>query len=310
MADKTPIEWCDATWNVVTGCSRISPGCENCYAERLAGTRMKNTPSRIGLTRETKHGPVWTGEIRVNDKWLHDPLHWRKPRRVFVAAHGDLFHEKVSFNVLDILFSVMEQAPQHQFQVLTKRPERMTDYATMTCNMGGLVWPPMNVWWGVSVEDRARMGRINVLRDMPGPVRFLSLEPLLEDLGTLDLTGIDWVIVGGESGPGARPMHPDWVRSIRDQCVAAGVPFFFKQHGDWREALDIGAGWTNTTRQKRDGTSGPFQGSLHGPGYGEMLFGGASFPTVSNARGDLFVRVGKKRAGRALDGETWDQMPA
>jgi protein gp37 len=342
MADGTHIEWTDATWNPVTGCSVVSPGCTNCYAMRLAGTRLQHHPSRHGLTRDSKAGPVWTGEVRFNESWLDQPLRWKRDRRIFVCAHGDLFAESVPDAWIDRVFAVMALAPQHIFQVLTKRAGRMREYLTadggraapyrqvaflnerldeirrgatrrddaLAYQIGNHGWPiygeagdwPLpNVWLGVSVEDQARADeRIPDLLATPAAKRFISAEPLL---GPVDLTSIDlpdgdtyieplsgtegeereewprldWVIVGGESGPGARPMHPDWARSLRDSCQAAGVRFFFKQWGEWVSAKGY-------------------------PGHRRI---GHVFP-------DLYqmVRVGKKAAGRLLDGREWSEHPA
>jgi protein gp37 len=217
MPQSTSIEWTDTTWNPVTGCSKISPGCANCYAERLAA-RLQAMGS-----------PHYRSGFRV--AWHQDaldaPLHWQKPRRVFVNSMSDLFHEDVPFEFVERVFDVMRLAEQHQFQVLTKRSELLARYAPR------LIWPP-NVWMGVSVESSSYTYRIDQLRHVGAAIRFLSLEPLLGPVADLDLTRIDWVIVGGESGPGARPMEGDWVLDIRDQCVAVGVPFFFKQWGGVR----------------------------------------------------------------------------
>jgi protein gp37 len=252
MSDGTAIQWTEATWNPLTGCSVVSPGCTNCYAMKLAGTRLQHHSSRAGLTRETKAGPVWTGEVRFNDQWLDQPLRWRRPRMIFVCAHSDLFHPAARREWVDRIFAVMALARHHTFQVLTKRPERMREYLT-----GGWQWRvepiaagmrgkrPLlmmmqrslpNVWIGTSVEDQQRADeRIPVLIDTPAPVRWLSCEPLLGPVDVFEwlepTRGIDinWVVVGCESGPGARPMDIDWARSLRDQCGAAGVAFFCKQ---------------------------------------------------------------------------------
>ncbi len=266
MADGTKIEWTDATWNPVTGCSVVSPGCTNCYAMRLAGTRLRHIASRAGLTRESKAGPVWTGETRFNEAELLKPLHWRRPRHIFVCAHGDLFAESVPDDWIDRVFAVMALAPQHTFQVLTKRARRMRlyiskrstkhhpamDYAAIWSATGTIshpaidltAWPLRNAWLGVSAEDQTRAEeRIPDLLATPAAVRWVSAEPLLgpvklhERLGddwlasglSGERRGLDWIVVGGESGAGARPMHPAWARSIRDQCAEAGVPFFMKQ---------------------------------------------------------------------------------
>lgn len=334
MADHTKIEWTDATWNVITGCSVVSPGCTNCYAMRLAGTRLRNIPSRAGLTRDSKAGPVWNGTIRFNEEWLDQPLRWRRPRMIFVCAHGDLFAEGVTDAMLDRIFAVMALAPQHTFQVLTKRPERMRAYVGRAAGRiadtiirmrrargdadmvlvplahvtpGRAWWPLPNVLLGVSVEDQTRAEeRIPVLLDTPAAVRWISAEPLL---GPVDFTSIDtgfgwvdslqgyiryptatlghflnepidwprldWIVAGGESGPGARPMHPDWARGIRDQCAAAGVAFTFKQWGAWASVSEV---------------------ADDGAHY--------SFPDGATVR-----RVGKRAAGRNLDGQIHDAQP-
>jgi protein gp37 len=326
MAEGTLIEWArhpatglGATWNIVTGCSVVSPGCTNCYAMKLAGTRLRNHPSRQGLTIQTKAGPVWNGETRFNEQWLTQPLRWKKPHGIFVAAHGDLFAEGVTDEQLDRIFAVMALTPQHIYYVLTKRPERMRQYLAsdrvtrriydIVCDMtidmqlqviliaeprhethaphGPRVhlgtWPLKNVWLGVSVEDQARANeRIPILLDTPAAIRFISAEPLLDpiDLNVAwhdedalgsecwgdcawcaqghpplhncargkqstqqwekGRSGIDWVIAGGESGPAARPSHPDWFRTLRDQCAEADVPFFFKQWGSWIPDFEMG----------------------------------------------------------------------
>lgn len=214
MGDQTGIEWTDATWNPVTGCTKVSPGCKNCYAERLALRlrAMGNPRYRSGFG------------VTLHPDLLTLPLRWRQPRRIFVNSMSDLFHEAVPEDFIHRVFEVMADANRHVFQVLTKRSERL---ATMAPR---LRWAP-NVWQGVSVESARYMPRIDHLRTVPAAVRFLSIEPLLGPIANLPLDGIDWVIVGGESGPGRRPMAAAWAREIRDQCTQAGVPFFFKQWG-------------------------------------------------------------------------------
>ena len=352
MAETTDIEWTrsadgspGATWNVVTGCSVATPGCTNCYAMRLAGTRLQHHASRVGLTMDTKAGPVWTGEVRFNEQWLTQPLTWRRPRKIFAAAHGDLFHEAVPDDVLDRVFAVMALCPQHTFQVLTKRAGRMRSYMTAPsrkraiaarvmciselrarevgshkgrialdhfsrCFAGSGPFP--NIWFGVSVEDQRRADeRIPDLLATPAAVRWISAEPLLGpvSLSAIPVPGddgqhmhalyghehagmvgqcvdwtppLDWVVVGGESGPGARPMQPAWARSLRDQCAAAATPFLFKQHGSW---LARSQGADDETCKR--------------------------FPHIGSGDGqDVLYRVGKKAAGRLLDGEQHDGMPA
>lgn len=338
MADKTGIEWTDATWNPIVGCSIVSKGCTNCYAMKVAGARTKHTAKYQGLTAGSKAGPVWTGEVRFWEKALLDPLKWKEPRRVFVNSMGDLFHESIPDEWIDRCFAVMALCTQHTFQILTKRPERMLVYLAdpyaqsriaratweatpvdRTITDVGLTfapterpsvyfvdnWPLKNVWLGTSTEDQASAdGRIPLLLATPAAKRFISAEPLL---GAIDLTSIrfpnangatedwdalalhgaagntlDWVIVGGESGPKARPMHPDWARSLRDQCQAAGVPFFFKQWGEWIDADAPGVDMLGTVTSP-----------LH--------------PWPDNKHS---VRIGKKAAGNSIDGREWSEFPA
>jgi len=364
MADTTKIEWTDATWNPVTGCSVVSPGCTHCYAMRLAGTRLQHHPSRAGLTDASRAGPVWNGKVRLNEQWLDQPLRWRAPRRIFVCAHGDLFHEDVPDDWIDRVFAVMALAPQHRFQVLTKRADRMRHHMLKLTDDGaadrladaaggmfgdegdvrvanyingwsrpsrapddnpadGTVvrWPLPNVWLGVSVEDQTRANeRIPALLATPAALRFVSAEPLLgpvdldailtSEMGIHALSGVrsdgsgpsgfsqgprlDWVITGGESGPGARPMHPDWARALRDQCSAAHVPFFFKQWGAWGPCDHLG--------DKVDGW--PF-GCFNDAG---QWCHPVDQDFASRARTVLF-RAGKRDAGRQLDGREWNEVP-
>lgn len=294
MSDKTGIEWTDATWNPVRGCTKVSPGCKNCYAERLHNQRQlaysqgKKVPRLYAEPFE---------KVQLLPERLPAPLHWRKPRRIFVNSMSDLFHEDVPDDFIDRVFAVMALCPQHTFQILTKRAQRMRAYMDRLARSPGcadqvsdaarqmghavsFAWPFPNVWLGVSVEDQPRADeRVPELLATPAAVRFISAEPLLGPVNlsaalftqppegepdesaeagglwngprALGEKGVSWVIVGGESGPGARPMHPEWARGLRDQCAAAGVPFFFKQWGG----------------------------------------------------------KNKKAAGRILDGRTWDQMP-
>lgn len=266
---KSKIEWTDRVWNPVRGCSMVSRGCENCYAMRQAHRFSGPGLPFEGLTKSTKNGPKWTGTVELMDEVLGAPLRWKKPSKVFVNSMSDLFHEDVPFEFIDLVFAAMAIAQQHTFQILTKRPERALDWfnhkdrswhPTMEGDQrirfqtyhhfGHEVsckdwkWPLPNVWIGASAEDQGTANkRLPYLLQVPASLRFLSCEPLL---GPLTLHGvrnelvynwlraIDWVIVGGESGPNARPMHPDWVRAIRDQCQNTGTPFFFKQWGKFR----------------------------------------------------------------------------
>lgn len=225
MATKSPIEWTEATWNPVAGCTILSPGCTNCYAMRLARRlEAMGQPKYIGTTRVSGGRAKWNGRIVLDEAALEVPLKWRNPKIIFVNSMSDLFHEKIPVEFILKVFKVMKEARHHTFQVLTKRADRLAEISAQ------LPWPD-NVWMGVSVENEGYIERIDRLRSTPAFVKFLSLEPLLGPLDHLNLDGIDWTIAGGESGPNARPMDPNWVRSIRDQCNAAGVAFHFKQWG-------------------------------------------------------------------------------
>ncbi|VTS00465.1 Bacteriophage protein gp37 OS=Cystobacter fuscus DSM 2262 GN=D187_000285 PE=4 SV=1: Gp37_Gp68 [Gemmata massiliana] len=224
MSDNSKIEWTDATWNPVRGCTKISPGCKHCYAatfaERFRG--VKDHPYEQGF------------DLRLVPEKLAEPFRLTKPRRIFVNSMSDLFHADIETDYILRVAEVMRVANWHTYQVLTKRSERLRDLLRDELSEFA---DQAHIWWGVSVENRKHgLPRIDHLRDAPAAVRFLSVEPLLEDLGAIDLTGISWVIVGGESGHGARPMNEAWVRSIRDQCEAAGVEFFFKQWGGVKKA--------------------------------------------------------------------------
>jgi protein gp37 len=214
MATNSHIEWTDATWNPVTGCTKISPGCKHCYAERLS--------KRLKAMGQANYRNGF--KVTLQPQMLELPLHWKSPKRIFVNSMSDLFHESVPTEYINQVFDVMGRADWHQYQVLTKRSERVLELSKK------LKWAPQ-IWMGVSVENEEYTNRIDDLRRCAAHVKFLSLEPLLGPLQKLNLKGIDWAIVGGESGPGARPIDPQWVTGIRDQCVKAGVPFFFKQWG-------------------------------------------------------------------------------
>ena len=214
MCTKSSIEWTEVTWNPVTGCSKISDGCKHCYAERMSA-RLK----AMGV-RKYRHG----FKIATHEEELKKPLGWKKPRLVFVNSMSDLFHESVPSEFIESVFSTMNISPTHTFQVLTKRPERINELSS------GLTWTS-NIWLGVSIESGRWLSRLDELKGTSARVKFLSLEPLLGPLSGINLDGIDWVIVGGESGPGARPMKAQWVREIRDNCQQNATPFFFKQWG-------------------------------------------------------------------------------
>ena len=303
MADKTGIEWTDATWNPVTGCAKVSAGCKHCYAERNWG-RLQHLPAYAGR--------AFTDVATHADRLLQ-PLSWKRPRRIFVNSMSDLFHQDIHDDFIGMVFRTMARAPQHTFQVLTKRAERMQRLLThpkMRGFVGDAPWPLPNVWIGVSVEDQTTADkRIPLLLDTPAAVRWISAEPLLgpmsltkeylsmkcggaypfRSLGDehrtklIDLLG--WVVVGGESGPKARPMHPAWARSLRDQCAAAAVPFLFKQWGEWQPVHPSGASipGCGTTPQRE--------------------------PAFRFDHGHYFTKVGKKLAGRLLDGALHDGYP-
>ena len=228
-SQSSKIEWTESTWNPVRGCTRVSEGCRFCYAERIAARFSGKGMAYEGLAKNTKAGPRWTQQVLPIPELLNEPLKWKKPRRIFVNSMSDLFHEKVELSYIQEVFAVMEKADKHQFQVLTKRAERLLEFNSK------LPWPP-NVWMGVSVEDERVTDRIEALRQTDAHIKFLSLEPLLGALPNLVLDGIDWVIVGGESGPGAREMKKKWVIDIREQCADANVHFFFKQWGGKRKS--------------------------------------------------------------------------
>jgi len=219
MATNSHIEWTDATWNPVTGCTKISPGCKHCYAERLA--------NRLQLMGQANYHNGF--RVTLQPQMLELPLKWKSPKRIFVNSMSDLFHKDIPTSYIEDVFHVMARANWHQFQILTKRSERLLELSPQ------FAWQP-HIWMGVSVENRDYVERIDDLRATGAVVKFLSLEPLLGPLPKLNLRGIDWVIVGGESGPSARPMDPEWVMDIRNQCLRADVAFFFKQWGGTRKS--------------------------------------------------------------------------
>lgn len=303
MSGNSTIEWTDATWNPVTGCTKISPGCDNCCAATFA-ERFRGTPG---------HYFARGFDMQVRADKVNLPLTWRKPKRVFVNSMSDLFHTDIDQAWIADVFAVMTAAGRHTFQVLTKRHARMrtllsdaqwVDQVRSRAVGKGLSadawrWPLPNVWLGVSVENQQWADiRIPALLDTPAAVRFLSCEPLLGPVDLSQYLGVDWVIAGGESGAGARPMHPDWARSIRDQCQAAGVRYFFKQYGAWVPE----SAWLH-----RDSAPAAF---LDVDGRFRPLVDGKP-AAAPMARGEAITirRVGKKAGGRELDGRTWDQFP-
>lgn len=337
------IEWTDETWNPITGCSVLSTGCEHCYAMRMAGRGiLQAKPQYTGLVN--RHGK-WTGEVRFNESVLHKPLAWKKPRRIFVCSMGDLFHENVPLQWILDVFDVMKNAPQHTFQVLTKRSDRMRAVMDNSVRMGAEVLP--NVWLGVSAEDQGKANiRVPDLLNTPAAVRFVSAEPLLNfiDMRRLNLgdglfvdamTGfhkgdrgagwsgrllpkklphLDQLIVGGESGPGARPVHLEWVRSLRDQTAIIPCAFFFKQWGDWLPGENLGH---KCVTAHQDGTVGARYFKVTHDNYvwwdrKDRRGSGpvCDWPGMALSPIKYFTqRVGKKKAGRLLDGRTWDEYP-
>lgn len=291
MGDKSKIEWTDASWNPIRGCSLVSAGCTNCYAMRVAH-RLK---SYRGLTRMTEHGPVWTGQVRLVPELLDQPLRWKRPRRIFVNSMSDLFHESVPDDFVFKVFETMISERRHTFQILTKRPERMKKFLFLRDWSEDHAKLAPHICLGVSCEDQKTADdRIPLLLQTPAAVRWISAEPLL---GAMDLRSylpwpqvpqgnqnfLNWVVVGGESGPHARPMHPDWARKVRDDCVNAGVPFFFKQWGEWVSIEDSGEEYWEICKNPA---------RVH------------SWPD-----GPCSYRVGKKAAGRLLDGREWNEYP-
>lgn len=296
MGDKSKIEWTDATWNPVSGCTKVSQGCKNCYAERVF-PRAYATSARLG--REFT-------DVRCHPVRLNQPVRWKRPRKIFVNSMSDLFHEAVPDEFIWDIFDVMFRTHQHTYQILTKRADRMLKFCS---SERAFAKPLPNVWLGVSVEDQETADeRIPLLLQTPAAVRFVSYEPAL---GPVDFRltpnpspltpSLDWVICGGESGPHARPMHPDWARSVRDQCQAAGVPFFFKQWGEWAEVC-----------RRTDGNcvgkyvleAGDVILRSHGPI--ERVAQGGIWERVG---GMPMRRVGKKNAGALLDGREWKEFP-
>lgn len=230
MAD-TSIEWTDATWNPVAGCTVLSPGCTNCYAMRMAARLdAMGTEKYRGLTRKSGGRAVWTGNVRLDHKALSIPAGWRKPRRIFVNSMSDLFHESVPAEFIREVWSTMQDTPQHTYQILTKRPRRMADLAAALPLL-------KNVWLGTSVESADFLFRIDDLRNVKAAIRFISFEPLLGSVANSDLTNIHWAIVGGESGPRSRPMREEWVIEIENACRKAQTAFFFKQWGGVRKKV-------------------------------------------------------------------------
>jgi protein gp37 len=227
MAGLSDIEWTDATWNPIAGCTMVSPGCTNCYAMRMAARlQSMRHPAYVGTTRKSGRRPVWTGRINLVESALEAPLRWRNPRKIFVNSMSDLFQEGVSHEFVARIWSVMLSANQHVYQILTKRPDNMKSMVEEL-----RLQPAPHIWLGTSVESAEFVRRIEFLRSVPAGVRFISFEPLLGTVGKVNLSGVHWAIVGGESGPHSRPMDQRWVSEIQAQCREFGTAFFFKQWG-------------------------------------------------------------------------------
>lgn len=413
MAERTHIEWTDATWNPITGCTLVSEGCRNCYAAQLAATRLRHHPSRSGLARLNAEGVAkFTGEVRFNPQWLDQPIRWKRPRRIFVCAHGDLFHGGVQREWLVEIFARIALAPQHIYQILTKRPahqrailsdpsfvrqvyERVCDltlerelrvvliadpahqgYAPAGTRIHLGVWPLPNVWLGTSVEDQLTADeRIPELLATPAALRWISAEPLL---GPIDLRQwqhdygcgcgwggdspldycrecgwrgfapganapedcpecgcaiddylacpecdgqdgdglsfgpnsrprLDWVVAGGESGKNARPMHPDWARSLREQCASAGVPFLFKQWGEWAPQVGAIDGWSiadDPEQSRYDHLEYDIESEAWGTPFRPAW---CDWDGLDEAQ--VVSRIGKRQSGRLLDGVLHDEFP-
>ncbi|WEF25824.1 DUF5131 family protein [Paracoccus sp. S3-43] len=226
---ETAIEWTDSTWNPVAGCTIMSAGCTNCYAMQMARRlEAMGVDKYTGLTRQSGSRTIWNGKIIEDERALDIPLRWKKPRKVFVNSMSDLFHSDVSPSFVSKVWDVMAQTPHHSYQILTKRPDRMAEFAALD---GFRTLP--NVWLGTSVENAAVLHRIESLREVSAAIRFISFEPLIGPVGDVDLSGIDWAIVGGESGPKARPILEGWIDEVHDACRRSGTAFFFKQWGTW-----------------------------------------------------------------------------
>lgn len=226
---QTQIEWTDATWNPVAGCKIMSAGCTNCYAMEMARRlEAMGVEKYTGLTRKSGRRTIWNGVVREDPSSLSIPKSWKKPRKIFVNSMSDLFHDGVSEGFISQVWEVMRDTPRHHYQILTKRPDRMADVLQRIAPR-----PLTNVWLGTSVEDAAVTERIGQLRSVPASIRFISFEPLIGPVGDIDLSGVDWAIVGGESGRSARPIQEDWIDDIYGACLASGTAFFFKQWGTW-----------------------------------------------------------------------------
>ena len=322
------IEWTEVTWNPTTGCDRISPGCDNCYAMTMARRLKAMGSSKYQRDGDPRTSGPGFGVTMHADSVLEPIVKWpRRSRMAFLDSMSDVFHARVTVEFLGHVFATMAVTPQHTYQILTKRPNRMRDLLgdgrvqramhealdnlrrhgpalpvsvtrTLAARVAECPWPLPNVWLGTSIESDEYSWRADDLRATPAVVHFLSLEPLLSALPSLDLANIDWVIAGGESGPKARPVHPEWVRSIRDRCMSGGIAFHFKQ---WGEYCPVNSPQTGDVWVLGAGKHDPY------PWRPDTA--GAMTGRSSDGGGAVMRRVGKHRAGRILDGRTWDEFP-
>ena len=286
-------KWWDVNWPVLEGCSKVSAGCKNCFAERYVNRFRKSVPAFEGLLKDGH----WTGRVNMRPDKLDMPLTIKKPTRFFVAERSDLFHESVPADYVDKIFKIISQCPQHTFFILTKRPDRMKDYLAREADVAWTPYP--NIILGVSVEDQKTADeRIPLLLQIPAAKRFVSYEPALRAIkfNGYWLKSINQIIMGGESGPGARPLHPDWARSVRNQCHAAGIPFFFKQWGEWAPTSQVGGGKI-THAMTIDGIVAPFNKEAMIEADSKTL------------KWEGLRRLGKHAAGCLIDGVLHKELP-
>lgn len=317
MSSKSKIEWTQTSWNPLVGCTKVSEGCRNCYAIRFSHRMSTTVPSYFGITKKINGKPEWSDKIRVDRNKLRWPLTWKRARMIFVNSMSDMFHERVDDLDIAEIFAIMATESRHTFQILTKRPQRMakllTDetfkksVTTYLHNWGyslklDNVWPLRNVWVGASVEnEKSAIERVPYLLMTPAAIRWISAEPLLGritkcSLG-IKLRGIQWIVAGGETGPNARPAYPDWFRALRDLCVSSGVPFFFKQWGEWGTVENLKV-YKNSQLAIVDPATGDF--FLRNKTYNLLM-------PVEKSR--HMIRAGRKAAGRLLDGKEWNEYP-
>ena len=300
---NTKIEWTEKTWNPVTGCTKCSPGCANCYAERMS----KRLAGRCGYPADEPFTVI------QHLHKLEEPFNWRKPVMCFVCSMGDLFHDDVPFAFIKHIWKVMAANQRHTFQILTKRPRRMMEFTQWMAGADDISvahWPG-NVWLGVTTENQEQADkRIPLLLQTPAAVRFVSVEPMLEPLFIRRfLDRLDWIICGGETGPGARPMHPDWPRALRDQCQAAGVPFFFKSWGNWKPISEMSEIETNALYCPAPESDPEAARRCKVASRAVQYDGEDGYRVIDRHFGYQTFNVGKKAAGHLLDGKTHEETP-